>query len=44
MLQKNDEYLVNLSQQQPNMPMEQLRLDLHVSLQMLMDEVGRRKG
>ncbi|TQD91842.1 hypothetical protein C1H46_022552 [Malus baccata] len=32
MIQKNDEYLANLSQQLPDVPMEELTLDPEVSL------------
>ncbi|TQD82848.1 hypothetical protein C1H46_031595 [Malus baccata] len=39
MVQERDEYLPNLSQQQPNVPMEELTLEPEVSLQMVMDEM-----
>ncbi|TQD83049.1 hypothetical protein C1H46_031425 [Malus baccata] len=42
--QKKDEYLANLSKQQPNVPMEEMTPDLKVSLQLLMDEVRQLKG
>ncbi|KAM1003414.1 hypothetical protein TB1_003737 [Malus domestica] len=41
-MQKKDEYLSNLSKQQPNLPMEEMTSDLKVSLQFLMDEVERK--
>lgn len=43
MMHKKNEYLVNLFQQQPDVPMEELKHDTKVSLQLLMDRVGRRK-
>ncbi|KAB2617930.1 hypothetical protein D8674_013799 [Pyrus ussuriensis x Pyrus communis] len=43
MIQKK-EYLANLSKQQRDVPLEELTTNQEVSLQLLMDEVGRWKG
>lgn len=44
MMQKKDKYLASLSQQELDMPIEELTPDPEVSLQLLMDTVGRPKG
>lgn len=43
MMQKNDVHLANLSQQQPNVHMEELTPNPEVFIQLMMDGVGRRK-
>ncbi|TQD92635.1 hypothetical protein C1H46_021746 [Malus baccata] len=44
MVQKKDEYFATLSQQHPDVSMDELTPDPDVSLQVLMDRFGRRKG
>ncbi|TQD80257.1 hypothetical protein C1H46_034155 [Malus baccata] len=44
MMQKKDEYLANLFQLHPDEPIKELKLDPDVSLRLLMEQVGQRKG